>query len=299
MNSKEKKQIDWHTGFAGFLEICLHDYEDVIEIEKEHHLTVEPPKIDFIIIKKDADVVIDNAFGRIFKCWNILEYKNPNDSLNIDVLWKCIGYAGLYKAYGKSVNAIPQEELTISIFRHRHPSKLMMQLKESGYVIENPFPGIYYIKGLVDIPVQIVVSKELDDEAFAALKVMAKQSDTTDIVEFISQARVLTEPRLRQAADNIFQISASINKKLFNELRKEDAMCQALREIMAPEIEESYNEGRIEGRIEGITEGRAEGRVALIKDMLRLGSTAQDISKLSGVPLEFILEIEKSMSDAE
>ena len=64
-------------------------------------------------------------------------------------------------------------------------------------------------------------------------------------------------------------------------------MCQALREIMAPEIEESYNEGR------------QEGRVALIKDMLRLGSTPQDISKLSGVPLEFILEIEKSMSDVE
>jgi hypothetical protein len=84
---------------------------------------------------------------------------------------------------------------------------------------------------------------------------------------------------------HIFQISASINKELFNELRKEDAMCQALREIMAPEIEESYNEGR------------QEGRVALIKDMLRLGSTPQDISKLSGVPLEFILEIEKSMSE--
>ena len=201
--------------------------------------------------------------------------------------WKCIGYAGLYKAYGKSVNAIPQEELTISIFRHRYPSKLMTQLKQSGYTIESPFSGIYYIKGLVDIPVQIVVSKELDDEAFAALKVMAKQTDTTDIVEFIGQARELTEPRLRRAADNIFQISASINKKLFNELRKEDTMCQALREIMAPEIEESYNEGR------------TEGRVALIKDMLRLGSTPQDISKLSGIPLEFILEIEKSMSDAD
>ena len=62
-------------------------------------------------------------------------------------------------------------------------------------------------------------------------------------------------------------------------------MCQALREIMAPEIEESYNEGR------------TEGRVALIKDMLRLGSTPQDISKLSGIPLEFILEIYESMND--
>ena len=284
-DKKMQKQIDWHSGFAGFLEICLHDYEDVIEIEKEHHLTVEPPKIDFIVIKKDANIVIDNAFGRMFKRWNILEYKNPNDSLNIDVLWKCIGYVGLYKAYGKSVNAIPQEELTISIFRHRYPSKLMTQLKQSGYTIESPFSGIYYIKGLVDIPVQIVVSKELDDEAFAALKVMAKQTDTTDIVEFIGQARELTEPRLRRAADNIFQISASINKKLFNELRKEDTMCQALREIMAPEIEESYNEGR------------TEGRVALIKDMLRLGSTPQDISKLSGIPLEFILEIYESMND--
>ncbi len=80
-------------------------------------------------------------------------------------------------------------------------------------------------------------------------------------------------------------------------------MCQALREIMAPEVEESYNEGKIEGiavgRTEGRAEGRAEGRVALIKDMLRLGRSPQEVSDFSGVPLEFILEIEKSMRDAE
>ena len=36
-------------------------------------------------------------------------------------------------------------------------------------------------------------------------------------------------------------------------------MCQALREIMAPEIEESYNEGR--------EEDREEGRIELLLDL--------------------------------
>ena len=94
MSEKENRpQIDWHSGFAGGLELSFRRYRANLEIEREHPLSKEPLKIDFMVIKKDRDLLIDNAVGRLFRKYNIIEYKNPSDSLNIDVIWKCIGYA--------------------------------------------------------------------------------------------------------------------------------------------------------------------------------------------------------------
>ncbi len=36
--------------------------------------------MDLLIIKKLADVRIENEIGRIFKRYNVVEYKSPQDS---------------------------------------------------------------------------------------------------------------------------------------------------------------------------------------------------------------------------
>ena len=41
-----------------------------------------------MVIKKDTDVSIDNEIGEIFKEHNILEYKSPQDHLDIDTFYK-------------------------------------------------------------------------------------------------------------------------------------------------------------------------------------------------------------------
>lgn len=40
----------------------------------------------FLVIKKNDDIVINNAVGLDFLKYNIIEFENPNDELNIDVL---------------------------------------------------------------------------------------------------------------------------------------------------------------------------------------------------------------------
>ena len=126
-NNDEKQRLDWHSGFEGGLMLSLRDYAKDLEIEREHPLSKEPLRVDFLIIKKHSGVVIDNAIGRKFRVYNLIEYKNPNDELDIDVLWKVIGYSCLYKSMGTTVNEIKSEEITISIFRSRKPVKLFKQ----------------------------------------------------------------------------------------------------------------------------------------------------------------------------
>ena len=90
--------------------------------------------------------------GKIFRKHNVIEYKNPDDSLNSDVVWKVIGYAGLYKGLAEHVNEIPAEELTISIFRNRYPRELFKEWKKEGIEISHPYDGVYYVEGVVPAP---------------------------------------------------------------------------------------------------------------------------------------------------
>lgn len=40
--------------------------------------------MDLLIINKLVDVQIENEIGRIFKRYNVVEYKSPEDGLSID-----------------------------------------------------------------------------------------------------------------------------------------------------------------------------------------------------------------------
>ena len=65
-------RLDWHTGFEGGLRLSLRNYAYFINIEREHYLSNEPLRIDFLVIKKTPDAIIDNAIGRGFRGHNII-----------------------------------------------------------------------------------------------------------------------------------------------------------------------------------------------------------------------------------
>ena len=109
--------IQWHPGFVAAMNLELSKSRDVLRFEKEYNLNVKPLEIDLLIIKKNAHVSLDNEIGSIFKGHNIIEYKNPAEQLDIDVFYKVEAYACLYKSYGKTVDAIKEEDVTITLVR--------------------------------------------------------------------------------------------------------------------------------------------------------------------------------------
>ncbi len=257
-NPDKKERLDWHSGFEGGLRFSLRKYSQDIEIDREHYLSREPLRIDFIIIKKHPDVIVDNAIGRGFLGHNIIEYKNPNDDLNIDVLWKEIGYASLYKSFGDNVDEIKISDITISIFRARKPKKLLGILKKDNKEVSKESPGVYLIKGLLEFPVRIIVINEIEDKELIALSVILQNANEDKVRCFIREASRLTEPGDRRNADAVLQISAKVNGELYNRLRGDDYMCEALRELMADDLKEAENIGIEKGIEKGIAEGAKE-----------------------------------------
>ena len=100
--------------------------------------------------------------GRIFKRYNILEYKSPEKSHTVNSFFKVVSYAGLLQSNTQREQEIPPEEITITLIGDRYPRRLLAYLKRRHRIgIEQAYPGIYYVEGLL-FPMQVVVQRELD-----------------------------------------------------------------------------------------------------------------------------------------
>ena len=235
----EKVKIQWHPGFYGAAELELIENKVDLEFLREYNLSKEPIRMDLLVIKKLSDVPIRNEIGHIFKKYNVVEYKSPDDGLSVDDYYKTVGYACLYKGLGETENGIPAEELTISIFRESYPRELFAELEKSGMTIKEPYHGIYYISGQVLFDTQVVVTGRLGKRSHSSLKILSRKAREEDIRAFIEEISGLEDPGDRYNADAVLQVSVSANKELYSEIRRRNSvMCEALRELMKDEIEE-------------------------------------------------------------
>ncbi len=238
--AENKQKLQWHPAFAAALEMELLENKDDLEFEREHNLNRKPLLIDCLIIKKN--VVIKNEIGKFFRKYNIIEYKSARDSLSIDDVAKTQGYAHLYKAYGESINAIGFDEVSVTLIRESKPVGLFKYLDENSYIVSNPYKGIYYIESGLKFPTQIIVGKELTHENHEWFNLLSDKVTKQEMARVIEYSRKVRNKNEKELIDAIFELSALSNKNVVEELKMGDEdMCQALMEIMKPEIEEAVN----------------------------------------------------------
>ncbi len=236
--------IQWHPGFYGAAEIEFALNKNSLEFQREYNLSKEPIRMDLLVIKKLADICIENELGHIFKNYNVIEYKGPGDGLTIDDYFKTVGYACLYKGLGESVDQIPAEELTVSIFRESYPRELFEKLKSMGVAVREYKPGIYYISGeRVLFATQIVVIGQLDKKTHCTLRILSKNAQEDDVKEFLQEAMQMVEQGDRNNIDAVLQVSVSANWELYDMIRRSDKiMCDALKELMKEDFEKQEQE---------------------------------------------------------
>ena len=117
-------------------------FKDDVKIFPEFKLGAMPPRLDFLIVQEGDLVDLGLDVFKIFKRYNIIEFKNPHDDLSIDVLWKVVAYAALYI----NRDRVPSDEVTITLIRASKPVLLFDVLKQEGAIIEDgPTKGIYIV----------------------------------------------------------------------------------------------------------------------------------------------------------
>jgi len=174
-----EERIPWHPAFVEALQMELQEYQDILEFHPEYQLTSEPLRIDCVVIKKVKDVVIKKNIAVIFREWNLLEYKSPDDYISVADFYKVYGYACLYASFNK----VPITSLTVSFIESHYPQKLLDHLKnERNYSVAETGPGIYTISGDI-LPIQIIDSRRLSAEENLWLKNLSKELEYTAITQ--------------------------------------------------------------------------------------------------------------------
>lgn len=252
MNTNDDK-IQWHPAFDAALQIELEDEAEYLEFEPEHLLSKKPMQID-VLVKNEKTVKIKKNIGRIFRQYNIIEYKSPDDKLNIDDFYKIYGYACLYKSETGGIDEIPATELTITLVCYHYPVKMLQKLEqEKNLIIDNVESGIYYFLG-DSIPIQLIVIPKLSKENNYWLNNLRNDLKSGgEIRNFIEQYGKKKNSKLYQAlADTIMRAN-------WKELKEERKMCEALRDLFADDLRKSREEGRIEGKIEQVIKKYQKG----------------------------------------
>lgn len=235
-------KIQWHPAFCSAMELTFLKDAGALDYTSEFNLPAKPLQADFLVIKKNKDTQIRDEIGRIFRRYNLLEYKSPGDGLNIDTWYKTIAYGCLYKILaGKRVDQIPADEITLTIVRRERPKKLLDRLAADGSEICCPYPGIYHVNGNTLFETQIIATKELPPETHIWLKALTRNIDEEEARQVVDGAnRFPDASREHRLADSVLQVAVSANHRMFEHLKKEDPiMCDALRELMKPELDEA------------------------------------------------------------
>lgn len=273
-------KLQWHPAFCAAAELEFHEDIERLELKPEYNLSKEPIRIDLLIIKEGSTGQIKNEIGHIMRMYNVIEYKSPEDALTINDFYKTIGYVCLYKGYGEYVDAVPINELTISIFREARPEKMFLTLQKYGHKIEERYPGIYYVTEHLPFPAQIIVTQELEPGEHRSLRILSNHAKKEDVEEFLRKAEGMNTPRDRQNVEAVLQVSVKANDELYREIRRDANMCEALRELMKDDLEDARKMGESEGEVRGAAK--------IILKMNRSGMSPENIASITGKELDEI-----------
>ena len=89
-------------------------------------------------------------------------------------------------------------------------------------------------------------------------------------------------------ADSVLQVALSANRKTFDELKKEDpVMCDALKELMRPEMEEEVNKAVNKAVNIAVDKAVNQNTIEVndhnIKDLIKNGASLDLLNKTFGV----------------
>lgn len=235
---EKNKTLQWHPGFRAALRITLCEEMKYLEMHEEYQLSRKPLQIDILIIKKTDKVAIKKSIGKIFRTYNIIEYKSPNDTLNINDFYKVYGYTCFYQSNTDKVMEIDPGELTITFVCSHYPGKMLRHLEAARQIcVEKQGQGIYYLKGDA-IPIQLLIVPELS--AKENYWIQNLRTDLKAGGEIRSLMENYEKNRKSKDYEAVMDLIARANHEQMEEEKK---MCDALRELFAEELEEEKEKG--------------------------------------------------------
>lgn len=275
MEEERKNALQWHPAFYADMQIEFQEESHKLMFQNEYPLSKKPMLVDILIIKKRAGEKIQKNIGRIFRTYNLIEYKSPTDYLSVDDFYKAYGYACFYKADTGKTNEIPAEEISITFVSKNYPRKMIRHLINARkYTIEKKESGIYYVYGDV-FAIQIIVTRQLSPKHNLWLYSLTDTlTDPKITKELLNQYSGKENNNLYSA---VMQVIIEANEQQF---KGGEPMCEALMKIldekaeekakkMAEKLAEKLANEKAEKLVEGaVRKGQLEGKIDSVKNLI-------------------------------
>ena len=240
---------DWHAAFEALLRIETHKYENKVHIRTEEEIGVLPPRTDFVILVEEEEVEFDKEIFKQFRRINILEYKNPYDSLNERTLRKVCGYANLYIGVAEHEGDRPAEQVTISVFRAVKNPELFAKMEKDGTLVRDEVPGIYHVKGMTDLPFQIIITGELEGGEYAAYRALTDKAEKDDVEHVVKDAESEIDGVVLDHYGVLLNLIVEKNPQFFELVKGEIIMKDVLMEMAKDRVDEKIQEVTQETRV--------------------------------------------------
>lgn len=257
----ENIKIQWHPGFVAAMDMELSRNREKLKLESEHNLNRKPLEIDLLVIKKEPHEEIHNEIGKLFRGHNIMEYKSPSDTININTLYKVTSYACLYKSYETKEGIIEENDVTISIVRETKPEKLFKYFKDNNTEVTMPYKGIYYVNWIPQFPIQLIITKELEQDKHMWIKALTDKMERADMERLIEKSSEVSSEHERELVESILEVTLKANSSLAEELIGDVKMGEMILKVVQPLILEKEKKAKIEG----IEEGKILGAIEILR----------------------------------
>ena len=247
---EEKLKNWWHPPFYQGLIAVLDPTEEYLSFQDEHRLSKEALRIDVIVSANNGTIPKKHDVAKIFKKYNLFEYKAHNDSLTIEDYTASIGKGHLYSAFEK----VALSDITITFAVNKYPRNVINYLKNvRNFEVTDNENGLSSVCGDV-FPVQILICKKDDNIILRNLHDNLTPAEVYETIHAFEQ--------LRPGEKNVY-----VERII---LSNWNAYKEASR--MYPTLKERFLEIEEEGWLE-------ERDLERAKDMLLDGESPEKVSK--------------------
>jgi hypothetical protein len=262
--------IAWHPAFRQAMQLELEAYLDVLDFVPEHPLTSEPLKIDIVVIKKITDAIINHPLARIFRGYNLFEFKSHTDNLTLADFHKVYAYALLYLSFEK----VAITDITITFVEAAYPREIFAYLRNvRGYTVTETQPGIYTVTGDI-IPMQFIETKRLAASDAAYLRVLDNKANKDTLTQILETVKGTHKAPHSAFLDAILRA----NIEIFEEI-----VAMQKRKTLEQVLEESGLTAKWEAR--GVALGVAREKAFFAKNLIGEGWPGEKIARFTGLDL--------------
>ena len=242
---------DWHREFERIFRLEAQPYGKDVRIVIQHYLGEEPPRIDYIILDDFKRLMHGKSIFRIFRKKNVIEYKNPHDSLNERTIRKICGYANFYIGTADHEGDVPSNEVSISIFRAVKNKELFDEMEKEGTLVRTEAKGIYHVKKITDLPFQIVITDELEGDEYAAYRALTDHANAKDVEILLNAGKMEQNADSKERYRNIIRFVGEKNPEIMEKvIGGEEEMSDVLMDILKPRIDKKINDAILVDRME-------------------------------------------------